>query len=123
MPKSILIVEDDEELAKSFEEFLGREGYDVARAADGYDALEKVASGSYNLITMDLKMPRMGGIQATELLRVRRVSTPVIVISAWVREFEEKLGELDVRHILRKPVGLDELLEAVQDSIGDGKAS
>ncbi len=120
MTKRILVVEDDKGTAQTFGEFLTESGYDVTVVLDGYDALEKVVSGSYDLITMDLKMPRLGGIQATELIRLRRVSTPVIVISGFVPDFQDKLAQLGIRHVLQKPVDLKDLLETVKLAIEEG---
>ena len=115
-----MIVEDDKGTAETFGEFLTESGYDVTVVLDGYDALEKVVSGSYDVITMDLKMPRLGGIQATELIRLRRVATPVVVISAYVPNFQSKLEQLNIRHVLHKPVGLQDLLDTVKRAIEEG---
>ena len=113
-PRRILIVEDEVDLAESFQAGLREAGYEVTIASDGYDALEQVASGTFDLITMDLRMPRLGGIQATELIRMRRISTPIIVISGYVANFEDELRQLQVRCILYKPIGLKTLIETVR---------
>jgi CheY-like chemotaxis protein len=118
--KRILVVENDEDTAGVFAEFLSESGYEVDVAVDGYDALEKVATGDYAAITMDLKMPRLGGVKATELLRIRRVHTPVIVISGFVPEFVSDLARLKIRHVLHKPIELDALLRTIEQAIVEG---
>ncbi|MBT4502811.1 MAG: response regulator [Gemmatimonadetes bacterium] len=122
MPRRILIVEDEEALAKSFDEFITFMGYDVTVAANGYDALEKVIGGEFDLITMDIKMPRMGGLEATELIRFRYdISTPIIVISGYDDKYEKELRTLRVKHILHKPVDLTELKETIEKILGNDR--
>ena len=113
--KRVLVVEDDEDTAGVFAEFLSESGYSVDVAVDGYDALQKVASGDYDVITMDLKMPRLGGVKATELIRLRRARTPVIVVSGYVPQFLPELERLKVPRILHKPIELATLLRTIKE--------
>lgn len=115
--KRILIVEDEEDQAATFAEILAAAGYEVTIAADGFDALEKTVAGEFDLITMDLRMPRLGGIGAMELLRHRRAPVPVIVISGYLSAHEEELERMGVRYALQKPVDLEELLATVRRAL------
>lgn len=121
----ILVVEDEDDTARLFEEIMVSAGYEVSIAEDGYDALEKIASGTYDLITMDLKMPRMDGLQATELIRMDRRHTPIIIISGFVPAFSERLRDpkLQIQHILHKPVTMEDLLAKVRSTLENGGAA
>ena len=121
MSYRILIVEDEESLAAAFAETLAALGYEVTIANDGYDALEKVIAGRFDLITMDLRLPRMNGIQATELIMHRRKPTPVIVISGYVLRHEEELERLGIRYVLQKPVDLELLSSTIARAIEESR--
>lgn len=60
--KKILVVEDDLYLRELYQEILQKEGYDVDTAADGEEGLEKVKKGGWDLILMDIVLPKMNGI-------------------------------------------------------------
>lgn len=118
--KRILVVEDEVAQAAILEEMLTAAGYEVSVATDGYDALEKVVAGSYDLITMDLRMPRLGGLEATALIFHRRDPTPVIIISGYLAEYEKRIAELaGVRHTLSKPIDLEVLLATVKEVLSE----
>lgn len=116
---TILIVDDDlairEMLMQTFED----EGYSVAVAADGLEALEYLTHnvGQARLIVLDLMMPRMNG---WEFLQARKqypelVSIPVIVLSAR-NDLEQQVGKADIATYLAKPCSIDRLLEIVQQT-------
>lgn len=121
MQYRILVVEDEETLAATYAEAFTSVGYEVTIAGDGYDALEKVIAGSFDLITMDLKLPRLNGIRASELIMHRRIPTPIIVISGYVPEHATDLERLGIHHVLHKPVDLDVLLDTVAKAIAEGR--
>lgn len=126
MPKRILVVDDEEDIARAFEEALSKAGYDVTIATDGYDALEKATAGSYDLITMDLRLPKQDGIstvkQIMDMVRLGRMAKPaVVIISGYVDEHKLELSQVPVRHIIPKPVGVEDLCKIVNRVFEENK--
>lgn len=81
MSKHILIVDDDDKIAKLIEIYLVNEGYDVMKAADGIHALEIVESDEVDLIILDVMMPGLDGISVCLKIRETR-TTPILMLSA-----------------------------------------
>jgi len=98
--KTILVVEDDDDVREALVAFLEGEGYDVVEAADGAQALRKLRSGpEFCLIVLDLFMPVMNGwaFRAEQLRDPKLAPIPVLVISAdaGTREKAADLGAVD----------------------------
>jgi len=113
----ILIVEDEDCIRTALARWFTIRGFDADQARDGIDALEKCARNTYDIITMDLEMPRMGGVQAIPLIKQKHPETPIIVLTG----FTEKPDELDatgVAKVLTKPVPLHEIEQTVRELIG-----
>ena len=114
--RSILIVEDDADLRQALSEVLRDEGYAVAVAADGREALDRLRRESPpSLILLDLTMPVMNGWQfRDEQRRDPDLSEiPVVVLSASDR-LAEKMGQLGVTDYVRKPIELGHLLRIIE---------
>src|SRR5690349_11356350 len=81
---SILVVDDDADIRTLIEAVLETAGYEVALAADGKEALNKLKRRSYDLVVLDIMMPGMSGYEVLEQIRAMpsRASTPVIVVTA-----------------------------------------
>jgi len=113
---SILVVDDDADIRTLIEAVLETAGYEVALAADGKEALNKLKRRSYDLVVLDIMMPGMSGYEVLEQIRAMpsRASTPVIVVTAKHDPTgvmrEQKGGALD--H-LAKPFLPEELEEVV----------
>ena len=112
-PKKInrlLIVDDDLSLRKMLEAVLTDDGYDVKEADDGQHAIEAVEEQFYDLILMDIRMARMGGIEALKQVKKLSPGIPVILMTAYasVETAREALksGAFDY---LTKPLDIDEL--------------
>jgi CheY-like chemotaxis protein len=111
---SVLIVDDDHDIRETLEEILSYEGYAVATARNGADALDKARALHPELILLDLFMPVMDG---TEFRRRQREdpdigAIPVIVVSA-AAGLEERVRALGVAEHLEKPLQIDGLLAVV----------
>ena len=78
----ILLVEDDPALAGSLGDYLGEFGYDVDFARDGRSCLARVSQHEYDLIVMDVAMPRMSGFDTCRQLRREQNETPIIFLTA-----------------------------------------
>jgi two-component system response regulator MprA len=108
----VLIVEDDHDIRECMADALEVEGYSVALAANGREALEKLRAGVRpDLILLDLLMPVMSGweFRHEQLADPLLSGIPVVVVSASVP------GGLRPDRHLSKPFGVDELLEVVGD--------
>ena len=79
-PKKILVVEDDQFLREFYQELLTEEGYLVDVAADGEVALEKIRNNDYNLILLDIMLPKKDGIQVLRDLKITPPKTPNLTI-------------------------------------------
>jgi len=125
-PRRILIVDDDSDIRDTLKEVLEDEGYVVAGAGDGLEALELLRNAEElpGLILLDVMMPRMNGIQFC--VERRKHSSwsqiPLIVMSATNKSDLRSERELKCRLYLRKPLNLRELL-AVLTGCFDGRAA
>jgi PAS domain S-box-containing protein len=116
----ILIVDDEPDIALILKLQLEDAGYQTVRAQDGIEALEAVEREAFALILLDIKMPRMDGLEV--LSRVRSAETPVIMMTAHGSEDiavdAMKKGALDY---ISKPFSTDDLLQKVARAIGIDK--
>ena len=114
--RRILIVDDDGDLREALSEILRDEGYDVAGAAHGGEALDRLRGDFHRpaLILLDLTMPVMNGWQfRAEQRRDPDLSDiPVVVLFAG-DHLPEQMGPLGLQEYVRKPIELDHLLAAI----------
>nr|WP_039808498.1 response regulator transcription factor [Jeotgalibacillus malaysiensis] len=115
MKKRVLIVEDEEKIARVLELELGFEGYDTDKAFSGYDALEKYREGNWDLILLDVMLPEMTGIELLRRIRTADSETPVILLTA-KDSVEDKVSGLDLgaNDYITKPFQIEELLARVR---------
>lgn len=114
--KKILIVEDDYVLGEALSLALAAEGYMVAIAVNGQEALERLRGPERpHLILLDLMLPAMSGWQLRDQLRQdpALASIPVVVCSA-AADLEEKANTLGAAGYLQKPIETSELLRAIR---------
>jgi DNA-binding response OmpR family regulator len=78
----LLLVEDDAKLTRALVRGLSREGYDVAVARDGHEALQEAGAGEYEVIVLDVMLPGPDGFEVCETLRMRGDETPIIMLTA-----------------------------------------
>jgi DNA-binding response OmpR family regulator len=111
----ILVVEDEERILSFVSRGLSAAGYAVDGAADGLTGLDKATRLSYDLVVLDLLLPRLNGMAVLEELVRKRPTLPVLVLSARA-DLETKLRgfELGAVDYLAKPFALDELLARVR---------
>ena len=117
MPRAVLVVDDDREIASIITDLLVDEGYAAAAAFDGQQALERLEREENDLLVSDIRMPRLDGLGLVRSLRERGWEKPIVLMSA----VETAQPRQDGVIFLRKPVDLDDLVEIVQrllDSTG-----
>jgi len=78
----VLVVEDEEKLAALIEKGLVEEQYEVAVCADGESGLEAALGGDYDVIILDLMLPKRSGIELLDEVRAKKIATPVIIVTA-----------------------------------------
>ncbi|MCX6538804.1 MAG: response regulator transcription factor [Acidobacteria bacterium] len=107
---SILIVEDDEGIAMGLEDDLRLDGYEVAVARDGEDAVRRARERTFDLIVLDIMLPRKDGYQVCRELRHAGVATPIIMLTARAQDAEKVLGlEMGADDYVTKPFNPMEL--------------
>lgn len=120
---SILIVEDEETLAESLRYTLTREGYEVAVAADGRSALERLAPVPPDLVVLDLMLPGLGGLDVLRHIR-SSLTIPVVVVTAKDAEADVVAGlELGADHYVTKPFSMRELVSRISAILRRAPAS
>ena len=116
MPK-ILIVEDEEKLARFVELELAHEGYEVDKAFDGRDGLEKLERGGYDLALLDIMLPGLNGLEVLRRAR-RTVDTPVIMLTARDSVMDKVTGlDMGAEDYMTKPFEIEELLARIRATL------
>lgn len=116
-PNRLLVVDDESDITRVLQTFLGTQGYSVRAADDGTTALKVIREWPPDLIITDLSMPNMGGIALCREVR-KTSAVPIIILS--VREEETtKVEALNsgADDYVTKPFGMDELLARVRASL------
>jgi two-component system chemotaxis response regulator CheY len=114
-PRRVLVVDDDPDILDALSEILEAEGYDVQRARNGREALQRLEQGLPDLVLLDLMMPVMDGWEFARSL-APGARPPIIVLSA-DRNVSAKAKEIGALGWLAKPFELSELLEAVRSVV------
>ena len=112
--KTVLIVEDEENLLAPLRYNLEREGYRVVTATDGGEGLESAREESPNLVILDIMLPTMDGIQVCRILRSES-GVPILMLTAKGEEFDKVLGlEMGADDYMTKPFSMRELVARVK---------
>ena len=118
MGKSILIVEDEQNIVDILSFNLSREGYDTLEAYDGPTGLQLALEQDPDLILLDLMLPGMDGFEVCRQVRESGSSTPIIMLTAREEETDKVLGlELGADDYITKPFSMRELLARVKANI------
>ena len=113
--KRILLVEDEPGLVLTLNDRLSREGYTVESAGDGESGLERAARDAFDLVLLDVMLPRMGGLEVLKELRKRSVETPVIMLTARGQVVDKVVGlKLGADDYVTKPFEMMELLARIE---------
>lgn len=121
---SILLVDDDAELAALIGEYFSAHGISLSHASNGEDGVTRAAEGGFDLVLLDVMMPKLDGFEALHQIR-RRSAVPVIMLTART-EHDDRIAGLNAGadDYLAKPFSPDELLARIQAVLRrTGKAS
>ncbi len=112
---NILVVEDERRLADSICEIFRSQKYTCDAVYDGEDGLTYAESGIYNVIVLDIMLPKMNGFEIVRKLRSNKINTPIILLTAR-DDINDKVKGLDcgADDYLTKPFSKDELLARVR---------
>lgn len=116
--RTILVVDDEESIRLLYREELEEEGYRVILASDGEEALRKVRKDSPDLITLDIRMPGMDGIEVLQRIREMDTDIPVIMSTAY-GEYRQAFNVWTSNAYIIKTANLDELKKTIRQLLGD----
>ncbi|MEH7343078.1 response regulator transcription factor [Bacillus sp. JJ1532] len=116
--ESILVVEDEEKIARLLELELEYEGYKVTKAMDGIKGLEEYRSKKWDLILLDVMLPGLSGIEILRRIRMSDSHTPILLLTA-KDSVEDKVSGLDLgaNDYITKPFQIEELLARVRAAL------
>ena len=115
MDEKILIIEDEEDLVRGIKLNLSDEGYEVDWAGDGEEGLRKAQEGTYDLIILDIMLPKKNGLDICRELRQKKINTPIIMLTAKGEEVDKVLGlEIGADDYMTKPFSIRELLARIK---------
>ncbi len=123
MAEKILIVEDEEKIARFVELELSHEGYETAKAFNGREGLEMAETGHFDLILLDIMLPEISGLEV--LRRIRRTSqVPVILLTARDAVMDKVSGlDMGADDYITKPFAIEELLARIRVSLKHKKTN
>jgi DNA-binding response OmpR family regulator len=110
----ILVVEDDPHISLGLEEILKGEGYDVTVCNRGDKAVDAVSRCKPNLIVLDVMLPGLSGYDVCKQLRAKKVSTPILMLTAKGQEMDKVIGlDTGADDYVTKPFGVRELVARI----------
>lgn len=110
-PKRILIVDDDKEIRELLEFDIGQSGYYVDSAKDGADGLNKALNNAYDLIILDVMMPKMNGFDVCKNIRQAKLAVPILMLTAKGTIIDKTEGfDCGADDYLVKPFDIQEVL-------------
>ena len=111
----ILLVDDEPDILLLYRQMLEGNGYEVTEARNGKEVLKKIADEAFDLVVMDLHMPKMDGFETIREMRKDGQRVPVIVMTGHYPEdvVEDRTRGLGVEAVLRKPVMITTLMNEV----------
>ncbi|HEX7667425.1 MAG TPA: response regulator, partial [Polyangiaceae bacterium] len=113
--KGVLVVEDDEALARTMVRVLGSAGFHVEAAHDGDAALAKLSAGSFEVIVSDIELPKTSGVDVLRIVRAYDLDVPVILMTGSPKiETATEAVQLGALQYLLKPVTNEAIVEAVK---------
>jgi DNA-binding response OmpR family regulator len=115
MKHKILIVEDEPNMSRGLRDNLEFEGYEVEVMEDGSSGLQTILSKSFDLVLLDVMMPKMSGLDVCRKVREAGIDVPIVFLTAKSEEIDKVLGlELGSDDYITKPFSVRELLARVK---------
>lgn len=118
----ILVVDDGDENRELVKVVLEEMGLKVDAAENGEIGVNKALAGAYDAILMDVQMPVMDGFTATRQLRLKRVETPIVAMTAHaMKGFEQEIMSVGFSGYMTKPIDIDEMLRKLSEFLAAGQ--
>lgn len=119
--KKILIVEDNELNMKLFFDILKYQNYEPIKALDGLEGYEKIKSETFDLIILDIQLPKMTGFEILEKLKEENVSLPPVVIASAcaMDEDKKKAKEYGIEDYITKPIDINNFVKTIKQKLGE----
>ena len=115
----ILVVDDEAVVLESCKKILTSEGFEVALMSNVDDALAALDKERFSLLLVDIKMPKRDGLSLMDMLRKRKETIPIVVMSGYSTDKTiNEAKQMGANNFISKPFTPEELLTAVQKTIG-----
>ena len=117
-PARILLVDDEQPIQTLLSFPLQRDGYEVVQASDGREALARFAEQTFDLVVLDVMLPKMDGLEVCKRLRAKGSTVPIIMLTAKSEEIDKVLGlELGADDYITKPFSMREFRSRVKAAL------
>ena len=115
--KKILVVEDNELNRKLFCDILTYNNFDVACAVDGIEAYNKIKGSAFDLIILDIQLPKLDGFSLLKKIKDENIKTaPIIITSAYAMDTDKsKAKEFKITHYITKPIDINNFVKTVKN--------
>ncbi|MDA2947393.1 MAG: response regulator transcription factor [Actinomycetota bacterium] len=122
MGKNILLVEDDEKISKLVKELLEEDSYHVTQSFDGDDGYSKIIENNYDLILLDIMLPKLNGYKVCRQVRSAGITTPILMLTAKSGEYDLEEGlDTGANDYLKKPFSSIELKARIRALLRNNK--
>ncbi len=112
----LLYVEDDENISSVLSDIFGDEFKELYVAKDGQEGLSMYKKYAPDIVLTDINMPKMNGIEMSELIRSENSTIPIVISSAFRDdEYIQAAKKLDINHYILKPINLEKLLDILEN--------
>lgn len=117
--KKILIIEDNELNMKLFYDILSYHKFEVEKAYDGETGYNKILNNSYDLILLDIQLPKLSGFEILEKLKKDNAALPpVVIVSAFASDKDKLLGQsFGIDTYLTKPIDINNFINVVKSKL------
>ena len=116
--KKVLIIDDDPSIRETLSYFLLSQGFHAESVEDGDTALKTLQQSPFDLLIVDVDMPRMNGIDLLKCLKEKNINTPSIIITGLISDMIHKeANKLKVLEVMEKPLSLYDILGCIQKGL------
>ena len=115
----LLIVDDDKPIRHLLKRLAHRAGFDAETAKDGHDAIEKLNAATYDIVVIDLMMPRISGFELVQHINTLHPRPTVIVATAMMNGDIARIDDSMIRRVIRKPFDIDAVSKALIETASE----
>ena len=120
----VLVVDDDPVVGRSFDRVLSERGYAVITAANGQEALDRMAREDYDMVFTDIRMPGMDGIDVAAKIKARQPWMPVVIVTGYgTDDAQARARKVGVTAFLHKPLSSDAIEASAREALSTATAA